>query len=137
MKREYPEIEVLGEETAGYRSHRLRAGVAEAVVVDDAGGLVRQIRLAPSKTGQSTQSPSTLELLVPPSDEELALDPWFHGRVLCPFNDRIPKGRYRWGNRTLQLTTNAPEDGSAIHGLVYSRKLATTFAGRVTGNAGG
>lgn len=137
MNSEFPRLEVLDEEIAGYRSHRLRAGSAEAVIVDDAGGLVHQIRLVPSRSGQPSRSPSTMELLEPPADEELVGDPWFHGRVLCPFNDRIPNGLYRWGDRTLQLASNAPEDGSAIHGLVYSRRLATAFTGRARSDAGG
>ena len=53
--------------------------------------------------------------------EELQENPGFRGRILTPFNDRIPQGRYRFNGASYELPANDPTDGSAIHGLVYKR----------------
>lgn len=53
--------------------------------------------------------------------EHLAENPQFRGRVLAPFNDRIPGGRYTFDGDTYHLPVNEPESDSAIHGLVYDK----------------
>ncbi len=65
--------------------------------------------------------PDALEVLEADSVDELDLNPKFRGRLLFPFNDRIPQATYVFGGKSFQLPVNCPEDGSAIHGLVYNR----------------
>jgi aldose 1-epimerase len=55
------------------------------------------------------------------TEEELLSNPLFRGRILFPFNDRIPSGRYTFEGKEYQLPLNNAEDGSAIHGLVYNK----------------
>jgi aldose 1-epimerase len=122
-------VKVDREDIGGYRAHRLRAGGAEALVVGDLGGFVHQIRLVNAGFPRNAGPSGTRELLDAPQAQELSDDPWFHGRVLCPFNDRIPGGHYRWNGQELQFPINSPEDASAIHGLVYSRAFEVSYAG--------
>ena len=110
-------VNVLSSEGSGDLSvYRLTAGAAGAAVVAGAGGFVRSLSLCAPTPGSGP-----LDILEGPADSEIAFDPWFRGRVLCPFNDRIPEGRYTWEGKEYQLPINSPEDGSAIHGLVYNR----------------
>ncbi len=52
---------------------------------------------------------------------ELAANPGFRGRLLIPFNDRIPGGRYQFDGTDYELPVNEPDSGCALHGLVYDR----------------
>ncbi len=58
--------------------------------------------------------------------------PYFAGRFLWPFNDRIPQGRYAFAGRTYHLPANDPGTGDAIHGMLYARRVtvASEDAGR-------
>jgi len=58
--------------------------------------------------------------------------PFFAGRFLWPFNDRIPAGRYRFEGRTYELPVNDPGSGDAIHGMLYARPVSVAWdeAGR-------
>lgn len=105
---------------SNFAAHRLRAGGALAEVVTDLGGTVHRIVLEDSRTSMPEGVP-TREILAPATAPELRENPWFRGRLLFPFNDRIPRGRYQWEGRTFQLPVNSPEDGSALHGFVYNR----------------
>lgn len=58
------------------------------------------------------------------SADELKTNPWFRGRILFPFNDRIPQGRYSFGGTEYQLPINCEEDQSSIHGLLYQRAFS-------------
>lgn len=58
------------------------------------------------------------------SADELSENPWFRGRILFPFNDRIPRGRYSFNGTEYQLPINCAEDQSSIHGLVYQREFS-------------
>lgn len=104
------------ERIGGLSAYRLTTGTAEASVVAGAGGCVRSLALC-APTAES----GPLDILAGPADSEIAFDPWFRGRVLCPFNDRIPKGVYTWQGKEYRLPNNSREDESAIHGLVYNR----------------
>ena len=57
------------------------------------------------------------------SDDELQENPLFRGRLLFPFNDRIPDGVYTFHGKTYQLPKNCSDDGSAIHGFIYDKKV--------------
>ncbi len=104
------------ERVGGLPAYLLSAGAAAASIVAGAGGLTRSVALCASTAGSQP-----LDILEGPTDSEIVFDPWFRSRVLCPFNDRIPKGSYIWKGTEYRLPINAPEDGSAIHGLVYNR----------------
>lgn len=66
------------------------------------------------------------------SGDESCFHPYFAGRFLWPFNDRIPQGRYAFEGRTYHLPANDPGTGDAIHGMLYARRVtvASDNAGR-------
>jgi aldose 1-epimerase len=51
------------------------------------------------------------------------------GQLLIPWPNRIAGGRYRFGERDLQLPVNEPATGSAIHGLTRSMSWRLLDAG--------
>ncbi len=63
------------------------------------------------------------EVLEMDYEDEIASNPKFRGRILFPFNDRIPQAKYSFEGKEYHLPVNCPEDGSAIHGLVYDRSF--------------
>ncbi len=86
---------------------RLEGAGGFAELIPELGGMVRQIALGDGR-----------EILGPDADGELRANPAFRGRILFPFSDRIPGGRYRFAGRTLELPANA--SGDSLHGLVYA-----------------
>jgi len=115
-------------------AYRLYSAGSYVEVFSSLGGTVGALRLADSRSGpKANRSPT--EILDPPPSEDPAENPWFRGRILFPFNDRIPRGVYRFNGRELQLPLNSPEDGSALHGLVYDRPFTTLFAGSPSAEA--
>ncbi len=85
-------------------------------VLPSLGGTVKQISLL--KDHHSLYS-----ILREDGKGECATNPLFRGRVLFPFNDRIPSGSYQFKNETYQLPINCEEDQSSIHGLLYNRVM--------------
>ena len=59
-------------------------------------------------------------------DGEIKKNPWFRGRVLFPFNDRIPGGKYSFKGMDYELPINDIDDNSSIHGLVYNKPFSIT-----------
>jgi aldose 1-epimerase len=57
------------------------------------------------------------------SVKELQKNPLFRGRILFPFNDRIPGGKYTFQGKTYQLPINCNDEGSAIHGFMYNKEV--------------
>ena len=53
----------------------------------------------------------------------------FAGRVLLPFADRIPRGRYRWRGTDYVLPLNDVEHGDAIHGFLYRQEMRVVQRG--------
>ncbi len=82
-------------------------------VIPQLGGMVHRLSL-PSSAG-------VRPVLASDRDEELTTSNLFRGRILFPFNDRIPDAAYCFQGKRYFLPVNSPEDGSAIHGLVYNR----------------
>lgn len=116
---------------SGFAAHRLRADGALAEVITALGGTVHRIALGDFRDSTAAGE-SVREILAPATPGELRENPWFRGRLLFPFNDRIPHGRYQWSGRTLQLPVNSPEDGSALHGFVYNRPFEPIDEGRTS-----
>ncbi|MEE8440343.1 MAG: hypothetical protein V3S41_01380 [Spirochaetia bacterium] len=56
----------------------------------------------------------------------------FRGRILAPWNDRIPGGIYRFADSEYELTINDTKEGDALHGFLYRLPLDV----RPTGTAG-
>jgi aldose 1-epimerase len=91
-------------------------------VVPWLGGTVWHARL-PRENGEVT------DVLAGDAAEDLETNPEFRGRLLVPFNDRIPGGRYLAHGTEHELRMNEPESRSAIHGLVYDRPFSESSRG--------
>lgn len=63
------------------------------------------------------------QILTGDSDVELQTNPLFRGRLLFPFNDRIPGGKYTFQDNNYQLPKNCSEDNSALHGFIYNKDV--------------
>ena len=85
---------------------------SELIVIPSLGGMVHSLSL-----------PLAGKILRSDADAELSDNPLFRGRLLFPFNDRIPLGRYTFDGREYKLPSNDPADGSAIHGFLYRRTM--------------
>lgn len=104
---------LLNEETKEY-----------ADILPDLGGTVRSLCLVPAGPKELKALPVSLLEADPP--EEIFENPWFRGRILFPFNDRIIGARYRFAGHTHTLPVNDPETGDAIHGFLYATPLEIT-----------
>lgn len=92
---------------------RLPSTGETAFILPSLGGTVYSLRLGSQ----------CLEVLDCDPIDEIASNPKFRGRLLFPFNDRIPDARYHFQGQNFQLPVNCPDDGSAIHGLIYNRTM--------------
>ncbi len=103
-------------------SRRIVAG-HEAIVLSSAAG--SELIVIPSLGGMvhALSLDSLPDLLRSDEEDELVQNPLFRGRLLFPFNDRIPLGRYSFDGSEYQLPVNDPVDGSAIHGFLYRREM--------------
>lgn len=61
--------------------------------------------------------------LNPPSPKPTCDTKLFRGRILAPWNDRIPGGIYRFADSEHALTINDPGDRDALHGFLYRLPL--------------
>ncbi len=89
-------------------------------VVPSLGGTVHSLSLVP-QTGDKARP-----ILYGDTPDELISNPWFRGRVLFPFNDRIPAGNYTFRGEEYSLPPNDKESGDAIHGFLYRIPLSVT-----------
>ena len=69
----------------------------------------------------------THRLLVEDAAEELLANPWFRGRLLFPFNDRIPGGVYRFEGREYAFPCTEGDD--ALHGFLWQRAMRVRGSG--------
>lgn len=53
---------------------------------------------------------------------EITKNDLFRGRMLFPFNDRIPEGKYQFNGEEYVFPLNCDEKDS-IHGLIYNREM--------------
>jgi aldose 1-epimerase len=100
-----------------FRARHLSSGLGDELLILDLGGTVRDLALVPAGGGKA------LSLLARCEPAQVADDPLFRGRLLFPFNDRIPGGSYVFEGREHRLRINSPQDGSAIHGFLYRREM--------------
>lgn len=91
-------------------------------IIPELGGAVHQIALPDPETSDP------VELIASDSGLELLENPWFRGRHLFPFNDRIPEGKYTFDGAEYQLPLNWDNGESSIHGLIYNRPMETVFS---------
>lgn len=94
---------------------------AAVIIRPDCGGTVGRIALsAGTETAVDILDPNPERI---PTGESSCRDPYFPGRILWPFSDRIPRGIYWFEGQDYHLPINDPESGDAIHGLISDRSL--------------
>ena len=84
------------------------------VVVPSLGGTVNQITLL-DELG--------LRELLKVDEKHYTDNHSFRGRLLFPYNDRIPDAKYFYQGDVHHLPVNCPSDGSSIHGLIYNQEM--------------
>lgn len=62
-------------------------------------------------------------ILLSDEDADIVEHNLYKARILFPFNDRIPDGKYSFDGMNYQLDINSPEDNSAIHGFLYNEQM--------------
>jgi aldose 1-epimerase len=98
------------------QSIRLSNALGESVVIlPKMGGTIQELNL---KVNGALQN-----VIVADKEENLIENPLFRGRLLIPFNDRIPGGKYSFLGTSYSLPINCEDDGSSIHGLLYDKDL--------------
>lgn len=99
----------------------LAAGNARLTFRPSCGGTVDELLLEPPAGGEAVAILASQGASEGESEEcEPGL---YRGRLLAPFSDRIPGGRYQFGGKHFQLPVNDKEAGDAIHGYMYSRAM--------------
>ncbi len=94
----------------GQEAIELELGRNRVVIVRTLGGTVCSLKLGGK------------EILFNDKMDELTVNSLFRGRILFPFNDRIPEGKYKFKGQNLQFPLNC--DGKdSIHGLIYNRPM--------------
>lgn len=109
----------------------ISAGGARAVIRPECGGTVESIELLPPGEleavpilrgdGAAGEELSGEGSAIPEGECSPRL---FRGRLLAPFNDRIPGGRYSFRGESYRLPINDEESGDAIHGFLYRTAMA-------------
>lgn len=87
----------------------LENGNNSATIIKSLGGTVYTVNLNGS------------EVLFGDSEDELTTNDLFRGRILFPYNDRIPDGKYSFNGKEYQFPLNCGKD--SIHGLIYNRDM--------------
>jgi aldose 1-epimerase len=93
-------------------------------IIPELGGMVYQITLQ--------QEALLKPLLFTDKTEELGENPEYRGRLLFPFHDRIPGGKYSFAGKQYQLEINNHADSSAIHGLIAQEPLQILRRGELS-----
>src|SRR6056297_1918593 len=86
------------------------------LILPGSGGTVHQVALRPD-------SGAAQELLENDPPEDILRNPWFRGRILFPFDDRVHAGRYSFDGVEYKLPINDPDGEDALHGFLYSQAL--------------
>jgi aldose 1-epimerase len=86
-------------------------------VVPDLGGTVAAINIkSPKGTVKNVLYGDTTKAI----NTEIG---GYAGRILFPYNDRIPDGKYIYQGKEYQLPCNSRRGDGSIHGLIYNRKI--------------
>jgi aldose 1-epimerase len=93
---------------------------ASLEVIPSLGGTVHSLSLVPAP-GEKARP-----ILFGDTPGELLENPWFRGRILFPFNDRIPAGKYVFMGREYHLPANERHTGDALHGFLYRTPLSVS-----------
>lgn len=94
----------------GQEAIELKAGNSSVKIIKSLGGTVYTLKLEGK------------DVLFGDPENELTKNELFRGRLLFPFNDRIPEGRYSFQGGEYQFPLNC--DGKdSIHGLIYNRDM--------------
>jgi aldose 1-epimerase len=101
---------------------QIEPGDISAVIEIDRGGTVSSLKLSPDGSHVSA-----ISILYEDTKKELDENPWFRGRILFPFNDRIKDGKYSWEGSEYQLERNDSETGDAIHGFLFREKMDVLY----------
>lgn len=96
---------------AGRIAHEISFEGNSVLILTGFGGTVQSLKL------------DSVEMLRGDEEAEFLTNPKFRGRLLFPFNDRIPDAKYQFAGKTHSLPINCKEDSSAIHGLIYDRVM--------------
>lgn len=92
---------------------------ASADIIPALGGMVHGIMLLPKNSSGKTAIP----VLMSDREDEILNNPIFRGRILFPFNDRIPDGKYRFNGKVYYFPINDNKYNDAIHGFLYRKSL--------------
>lgn len=103
----------------------LEVAGATAELRPECGGTVDRLALAPEAGAE------VVELLAGQSaGRQEGCEPGlFRGRLLAPFCDRIPGGRYELLGEHHELPINDWENGDAIHGFLYAQPMRVAGRG--------
>ena len=104
----------------------LRSASARAEILPGCGGTVDRLDLSAPPTAREPNGTEAIAVLAaqPAEERRGACEPgYFRGRLLAPFNDRIPGGIYRFEGREYELPINDWESGDAIHGFLYPEEM--------------
>ncbi len=90
-------------------------------IIPSIGGAVNRVKL---DLGEGAK-----DILRYDSDKELKEDlianAWFRGRILFPFNDMIPDGKYSFNGKDYQLYINIKDENFSLHGFQYTKKTSS------------
>jgi len=84
-------------------------------IIPDLGGTVHKVCL---DFGEGVKN-----ILFSDIDSEIIKCKLHKGRILFPFNDLIPGGKYTFNNKEYQFDTSKRTDGNAKHGFIKFEKL--------------
>jgi len=98
-----------------------------ALILPEWGGTVHQLSLCAGPHEEKAEGDPPHDLLESDDVDEIRENPWFRGRVLFPFDDRVRAGQYRFRGVPYSLPINDPEKGDALHGFLYKQPLRLTL----------
>lgn len=119
---DYRVLETVSEGVRYLRIERRSSGEF-ALILPEWGGTVHQLSLCAGPDEGEAESGPPHDLLESDDVEEIRDNPWFRGRILFPFDDRVRAGRYSFRGRSYTLPLNDPEKRDALHGFLYRQPL--------------
>ena len=99
----------------GQESITLNVANNSVAIIKSLGGTVYKLKLR----GE--------DILFSDSEDRLTENELFRGRLLFPFNDRIPDGKYKYEGQDYQFPINC-DNKDSIHGLIYNRDMIEVYS---------